>query len=226
MMEAWHLLKNEEDGGLLHLPAFPLIIKPWPLSSRHGTPLPSCLYLSQRSILINSFLTCHSASCWILSMPRQKSLCSTKAWNAFCGFKMNRGARLEPGAHPHKAWCFSVGTMGIPRALWGTASQPRLATVNIKGPWLKQAQSELKGLGSSSHRDGFIPDFPLDKLWYVSAKSAWSIPLFSSSVFLLIFAWLICPRLRERCCGSRYYCACVNSPLYFNRLFFTYFSEM
>lgn len=34
-------------------------------------------------------------------MPKQKNLCSTKAWNAFCGFKMNRGARLEPGAHPH-----------------------------------------------------------------------------------------------------------------------------
>ena len=27
MMEAWCLLKNEKEGGLLPLPAFPLIIK-------------------------------------------------------------------------------------------------------------------------------------------------------------------------------------------------------
>ena len=27
MMEAWHLLKNEQEGGLLPLPTFPLIIK-------------------------------------------------------------------------------------------------------------------------------------------------------------------------------------------------------
>ena len=44
MMEVWHLLKNEEEGGLLPLPTFPLIIKLWPTKFLgHGILSPSHL---------------------------------------------------------------------------------------------------------------------------------------------------------------------------------------
>ena len=39
MMEAWRLLKNEEEGGPLLLPAFPLIIKQEPTKFSGQHPL-------------------------------------------------------------------------------------------------------------------------------------------------------------------------------------------
>ena len=42
--------------------------------------LPACTS-HKRPILINSFLTCHSASHWLLSVLRQK-----KSWDTFCWF--------------------------------------------------------------------------------------------------------------------------------------------
>ena len=79
MMEAWCLLKNEEEGGLLPLPTFPLVLR----AALHC--LPACKS-HKCPILINSFLTCHSASHRILSAPTQKNLRSSESRNAFCGF--------------------------------------------------------------------------------------------------------------------------------------------
>ena len=50
MMEAWCLLKNEEEGGLLPFPSFPLIIKPQP-TQFSGLHPPACLPVNLRSIL-------------------------------------------------------------------------------------------------------------------------------------------------------------------------------
>ena len=69
MMEAWHLLKNEEEGGLFPLPTFPHYS---PLSS-WGTalsPPPTC----KRHNSNKSSLVYHFASCWIPSVLRHKKL--------------------------------------------------------------------------------------------------------------------------------------------------------
>lgn len=59
----------------------------------------------------------------------------------------------EAWSSPHRAQCFGASTMDIPgQPLSGVASQPSLATLKAKCPcW-----NELEGLGSSSHRAGFI----------------------------------------------------------------------
>lgn len=43
MMKVWHLLKNDEEDGLLFLPTFPTDYK----NIAHSTSLPAHLYLSQ-----------------------------------------------------------------------------------------------------------------------------------------------------------------------------------
>lgn len=186
-----------------------------PVSSQRSAHLPAQLCLSQHPVLKTLPLT-HP----------------TPPLNSFCSKTEEPYAVLCPGMHSSKwtedIWslAFSPTQSVFQRGHHGKYSGPwqgwPLApawwpfTLNIPDP-NSSIQSELKGLGSSSHRDGLFPDFLLDKLWYISAKSAWLIPLFSS-MFLLIFEWLICPRLREKCCGSQYYCVCVTS-WYFNRPF-------
>ena len=71
MMEAWHLLKNEEKGGLLLLPPFLSMIKLWPtkFSGRGKSYPPACKphrplirinhVLSTTLLSLNSSLYCH-----------------------------------------------------------------------------------------------------------------------------------------------------------------------
>ena len=75
MMEAWGLLKNEEEGGLFPLPTFPLIIKLLPTNfSGHSTLSSTHLQFSQASYSNKSLLIHHFASRWILSALRHKEL--------------------------------------------------------------------------------------------------------------------------------------------------------
>lgn len=80
----------------------------------------------------------------LLRGRRIKQLNWTEAW---C--PPRQGPRPHHGNTPGQPFC-------------GLAFQSGLATVNIKGPCLEQAQNELNHLGSSSHRDGFISWISLD----------------------------------------------------------------
>lgn len=205
---------------LLPLLTFPLVLKPEPrkFSAQHpGLP---------RRV---SHITVYYK---LFPYP---SLC---LWlNSFC-------TKTEPYAVPRSV--ASERTEGSVRSLVFSPAQPRAlawAPRKYSGPWKgrppspawwpltvntpdqnRPIQSELKGLGSSSHRDGFISWLSFRQtLIHISAKSAWSIRLFSSSMFLLIFEWLICPRLRKMLGLPILLCLC---QLFYSRPFFIYFSEM
>lgn len=61
-------------------------MEPTKFSAQHFLACPPCISY-KCSILINSSLTSHPASCWILSAPKQKNLCSTEPWNVLYGFR-------------------------------------------------------------------------------------------------------------------------------------------
>ena len=65
---------NEDEGGLLRLPTFPLIIKVQLTKFCGGTILPACKPHKhpQVSCSNTSFLSYHFASHWILSVLRHK----------------------------------------------------------------------------------------------------------------------------------------------------------
>ena len=88
-VEVLCLIKNEEEGGLPSLPTFPLIIETQftQLLVRDSPAYPS-VPPHKCPILINFFLTWHSAFHWILSAPTQKNLCSTKVLKCVLQFHL------------------------------------------------------------------------------------------------------------------------------------------
>ena len=71
MMEAWYLLKNEEESDLFSLSTFSLIIKLYP--SKFLGPLPlACLRATLTSGASKPLLIYHFTSHWIISVLRHK----------------------------------------------------------------------------------------------------------------------------------------------------------
>ena len=87
MMEAWCLLKNEEEGSLLLPLHFSFDYKKCsPLSSQGGALLPAHLYPSQVSYTNKSLLSITLPLTEFFLGQDIKNLSSTKPWDAFCGF--------------------------------------------------------------------------------------------------------------------------------------------
>lgn len=92
MMEAKHLLKIEEEGGL-PFAQFSLDYKTVAHSVLGAAPsrLPACKP-HHRPILIDSFLAFLSAPRWVPSVLREENLCWAKSWDMFCCFSMRKTA--------------------------------------------------------------------------------------------------------------------------------------
>lgn len=154
MVEAWGLLKYEEEGGLLHLLTFPLIMKPEASKFSAQHPLACAVVSLTAPCTKNASLTHHSASELFLQQDR-RALCGTVSWNAF--FKMNRGhiwsLVFSPTQSCASAW--APRKYSGPCEGWPPSPAWWPFTLNIPDQ-NSSIQSELKGLGSSSHRDGFI----------------------------------------------------------------------
>ena len=123
MMESKHLLKIEEEGGLLPFAQFSLDDKTVAHSVLGAAPscLPACKP-HHRPIQIDPFLTFLSASWWVLSVLKQKNLCWAKSWDMFCCFSMRKTAFF---------WALSVWCV-LPFTHW---QEPvRWRSVGARGP--------------------------------------------------------------------------------------------
>ena len=92
MMEAKHLLKTEEEGGLpfAQLSLDCKTVAHWVLGAA-----PSCLPACEphhRPTLMEPCLAFPSAPWWVLSVLREKSLCWAKSWDMLCCFSMRKTA--------------------------------------------------------------------------------------------------------------------------------------
>ena len=97
-------------------------MEPTKFSAQHSLACPPCISY-KCPILINSSLTSHPASCWILSAPKQKNLCSTEPWNVLYGFRTTARDMYSKDCTPARRWASASSTGTGPMEgpwLWGT----------------------------------------------------------------------------------------------------------
>lgn len=131
---------------------------------------------------------------------------------------------LKPGTLPYGAQCFRAGTLEIARGSLRPAPRPAWQQFTFKPHVWKRPGRSLKASGL--HHTEMV--FFLDFLWgnfgtYLLNQPDEFYDLVPLCSCLFSPGWSAQDWERY---GSQCYCVSVNSPLYFNRLFFIYFNEM